>query len=98
VLWTNEYELYKAVPKAVEARTPLMYQPMNPLCKALPGLLLEPLQNCDHEIFIQHKTMALYSFLQKVKYMKVIWDRLKLCGAIITDFSTFLSFMDVSIT
>jgi hypothetical protein len=41
--------------------------------------------------------MALYSFLQEVKYMKVIWDRLKLCGAIRAYFSIFPSFTDVSI-
>jgi hypothetical protein len=31
---------------------PLMHQPMDPFCKELPGLLLQPLHLCGLDVFI----------------------------------------------
>lgn len=36
----------------VEADIPLAHQLMDPLWKELPGLLLELLHNCSHDVFV----------------------------------------------
>jgi hypothetical protein len=66
----------------VKERIPLMHEAMDPICKELPGLSLEPLHQCSLEIFIQLESAALHSFFEWVKHMKVIWDRLKMYGFI----------------
>jgi hypothetical protein len=59
LFWAKEQRLLKIVPLGVEASIPLTHQPTDPLCKKLPGLLLEPLNHCSLDIFVWPKFMAL---------------------------------------
>jgi hypothetical protein len=45
LFWVKEYRPLKIVLMGTEAHIPLTHQLMDPLCKELPGLLLEPLHH-----------------------------------------------------
>jgi hypothetical protein len=64
VFRVKELSPLQTVPMGTAEGIPLTHQPMDPLCKELPGLLLEPLHHYyGLYIFVQPESMALYHFL-----------------------------------
>jgi hypothetical protein len=59
LFWTKKQRPLKVAAMIAKAGIPLMHQLMDPLCKELPGLLLEPLPHCGLDIFVQPKSTAL---------------------------------------
>jgi hypothetical protein len=54
-----------------EAGIPLMQQPMDPLCRELPELLLEPLNHHGLDIFISPKSKALLHCVVGTEHKKI---------------------------
>jgi hypothetical protein len=62
LFWVNQQRLCETVSMGAETGNSLMEQPMDPLCKELPGLLLELLYHHNLDDFVQPNSTAFWHF------------------------------------